>query len=119
MRVYHSLYQQVEQFRKRRGAMAMKDHEVFEKSYEQVLQDMIESLPVEKRLRGLKPEELLKVLKPEELLKVLKPEELLKVLKPEELLRNFTLKQRLQGLTPEDLDALPPNVRETLKRLLH
>ncbi|HSN98431.1 MAG TPA: hypothetical protein VLS89_09035 [Candidatus Nanopelagicales bacterium] len=63
--VYHSLYQQVEQFRRKRGAMAIKDYEAAQLSYEEVLEQMVERLPPEKRLRGLTAEEILKAIPPE------------------------------------------------------
>ena len=72
--VYAALYQQVEQFRRTRGAMAMKDYEMAQKSYEEVLEQLVERLPAEKRLRGLTPAQRLAGLAPEEILSALSPE---------------------------------------------
>jgi hypothetical protein len=92
-RVYDALYQQVEQFRKNRGAMAMKDYEAAKGSYEEVLEKLVERLPPEKRLRGLTPEQRLAGLAPE---------------------------QRLAGLTIEQiLGALTPEAREQFAKKLH
>jgi hypothetical protein len=100
--VYDVLYQQVEQFRKNRGAMAMKDYEAAKGSYEEVLDKLIERLPVEKRLRGLAPEQVAQTLTPEQRLAGLLPE------------------QRLAGLTVEQiLSALPPEAREQFAKKLH
>ncbi len=86
--VYLALYQQVEQFRKTRGDMAMKDIEELRKAAEQYKADMIAELTLEQRLAGLTPEQRLRGLTPEQLLQGLTPE------------------QRLQGLTPEQVAAL-------------
>jgi hypothetical protein len=93
-RVYTLLYQQVEQFRRKRGSLAMRDIEAAERSLDEVLDEMIERrFPPERRLRGLTPEQRLAGLAPE---------------------------QRLAGLTPEQiLEALPPEALELLARKLH
>lgn len=92
-RVYNALYQQVEQFRKNRGPMAMKDYDAAKESYEEVLDALIERVPPEKRLRGLAPEQRLAGLAPE---------------------------QRLAGLTVDQiLSALSPEEREQLAKKLH
>ena len=99
--VYAALYQQVEQFRRTRGAMAMKDYEMAQKSYEEVLEQLVERLPPEKRLRSLTPEQRLARLAPEQRLAGLAPE------------------QRLAGLALDEiLSALSPEVRELLTRKL-
>jgi hypothetical protein len=110
-RVYDVLYQQVEQFRKNRGARAMKDYEAAKGSYEEVLEKLVERLPPEKRLRGLGPAQVVKAFPPEEVAEVLTPEQRLAGLAPE---------QRLAGLTLEQiLNALPPEAREQLAKKLH
>ena len=104
-RVYTLLQAQVEQFRKARGATAMKYYEMMQKSLEELMEPVLEAMPIEKRLRGLTPEQLRERLTPEQLRERLTPE------------------QRLQGRTPEQLaatiDALPAEVREQLKGRLH
>jgi hypothetical protein len=73
VRVYTLLYQQVEQFRKNRGTMAMRDIDAAEQSYEAVLAEILEKLPPEKRVRGLTPEQRLAGLTPEQILAALPP----------------------------------------------
>ena len=74
----------------------MKYYEMMQKSLEELMEPVLEAMPVEKRLRGLTPEQRLEGLTPEQL---------------------------REGLTPEQLaatiDALPAEVREQLKRRLH
>jgi hypothetical protein len=113
-RVYTLLQAQVEQFRKARGPAAMKYYEMMQKSLEELMEPVLEAMPVEKRLRGLAPEQLRERLTPEQRLQGLTPEQRLHGLTPDQL---------REGLTPEQLaatiDALPPEVREQLKRRLH
>jgi hypothetical protein len=71
--VYALLYQQVEQFRKNRGTMAMKDVDVAQQSYQAVLAELIEKQPPEIRLRGLTPEERVAGLTPEQILALVPP----------------------------------------------
>ncbi|WP_437624605.1 hypothetical protein [Sorangium sp. So ce1151] len=73
-RVYNVLYQQVEQFRRQRGTMAMKDYELARQSYEEVLEQMLAQLPPEKLLARLTPEQRLAGLTPEEILRAIPPE---------------------------------------------
>jgi hypothetical protein len=88
--VYAALYQQVEQFRRTRGAMAMKDYDLAQQSYEEVLDQLFERVPTEKRIRGLTPEQRM---------------------------AGLSTAQRIAGLPPEEiLDALPPEVRELLAK---
>ena len=85
--VYALLHNQIEQFRKMRGPNAMKDYELAKKSLEELMEPVLEAMPVQKRLRGLAAE------------------------------------QRLEGLAPEEIvrafEALPPEVRQRIKRRLH
>jgi hypothetical protein len=76
------LYQQVEQFKKQRGSLAMSDIEVVEKSYDEVLAEILENVPARVRVRGLKPEERLDGLTPEQILAALPPEQILAALPP-------------------------------------
>jgi hypothetical protein len=74
LEVYIWLYQQVEQFRRTSGAMAIKDFDTFEKAFAEVLQGLspeiqkqiLSSFTLEQRLEGLKPEEMLRGLSPEQ-----------------------------------------------------
>ena len=98
-RVYALLQNQVEQFRRIRGATAMKDYELMKMSMEELLRPAFERMAEEE------------------------PEKLARMLPPEALAKALTLEQRLAGLTPEQLtellEALPPEVREQIKRRLH
>jgi hypothetical protein len=58
--VYTLIYQQVEQFRRRRGDMAIKDREALKKSYEAAMAEFLARTPLEKLLAGRTPEELAK-----------------------------------------------------------
>jgi hypothetical protein len=109
--VYIWLHQQVEQFRRERGVMALKDFEALDKSFQQIVEEYMEKLPPEQRLRGLSPEERLRGLPHEQIASLLSPEERLRGLPPEERLRGLPPEERLQGLTPAEL--------QRLKRLLH
>jgi hypothetical protein len=139
-RVYVWLYQQVQQFKRARGAMAVKDVDTFERS----MMEMFESLaaehpelidrilarcPPEKRLQGFEslaaehPELIDRILArcpPEKRLQGLAPEDRLQGLAPEDRLQGLAPEDRLQGLAPEDrLRGLSPEDLEQLKRLLH
>jgi len=74
--VYHSLYQQVEQFRRNRGEFAMKDLEKLRKSFEEYEAEKMRNMPIEQRLAGLTPEQRLAGLAPEQLAAGLAPEQL-------------------------------------------
>ena len=74
--MYTLLYQQVEQFRKKRGTMAIRDIEAAQKSYDEVLAELVEHAPLEVRLRGLTPAQVLAGLTPEQILAGLTPEAL-------------------------------------------
>ena len=107
-RVYALLWNQVEQFRKIRGATAMKDYELAKMSMAELMQPTLERMVEEepqKLARMIPPEELVKALTPEELAKALTPEQLAKALTPEQLTKVF--------------DALPPDVREQIMRRRH
>jgi hypothetical protein len=91
--VYHELYLQVEQFRRQRGAMAMKDYEAAKATHDEAWDQL---------MREFTPA-------------------LMRKLTPEERLEGLTPTQRLAGLTPDEiLSALPPETREMLaKKLPH
>jgi hypothetical protein len=104
MRVYALLNQQVEQFRRKRGSMIIRDLDAAQKSYEEVLAEIVDQLPPELRLRGLRG---------------LPPEEIAKALTLEQRLAGLPPEQRLAGLTPEQiLGALSPEALEQLARTL-
>jgi hypothetical protein len=98
-KMYTLLLNQVEQFRRIRGEKAMKDYELAKMSLSELL------LPVFERMAQDEPEKLAKMLPPEQLAKALTPEQLAKALTPEQI--------------TEFLEALPPEMREQLKRRLH
>ncbi len=101
--VYTLLYQQIDQFRRKWGTMAMRDIDAAQKSYEAVLAELVEKLPPERRLRGLTPEQRFEGLTPEQRFEGLTPE------------------QRLAGLTPEQILAIlpPAAVEEYARKLRH
>ncbi len=83
---------------------------------------ILSSLPLEERLKGLKPEEVLsqykteEVLaqyKPEEVLAQYKPEEVLSQYKPEEVLAQYKPEERLKGLEPEEIEAYLRKIKKT------
>ena len=84
--------QQIEQFRKmgREFAMQHADTEYMGDLEEELQTAVLETIPVEKRLRGLPPEERLRGLPPEERLRGLSPEEVLKRFTPEEVADGLT-----------------------------
>ncbi len=89
-KMYTLLLNQVEQFRKIRGEAAMKDYELAKMSLSELL------LPVVERMAQEEPEKLAKMLPPEQLVKILTSDEFAKT-----------------------LEALPPEVKEQIKRRLH
>ena len=99
--VYALIYQQVEQFRRRRGDMAIRDREALKKAYQATIKEFLAQVPPEELLEGRTPEERLEGLTPEERLAGLTPEE------------------RLEGLTPEQIaKAVPPEAREEVRKKL-
>jgi hypothetical protein len=107
-RVYSLLRDQVEQFRKIRGATAMKDYEIMQMSWEELFGPILE------RMARDRPEQLAKILTPELLAQTLPPEHLAQALPPEHLAQALTPEQLLKTL-----EALPPEVREQIKQRLH
>jgi hypothetical protein len=69
----------VEQFRRARGPAAMKYYELMQKSLEELMEPVLEAMPVEK---------------------------LRERLTPEQRVEGLTIEQRLQGLSPEQLEEL-------------
>jgi hypothetical protein len=57
-------------------AKELKDFEALDKSFQQIVEEYMEKLPPQQRLRGLSPDERLRGLAPEERLKGLTPAEL-------------------------------------------
>jgi hypothetical protein len=111
--VYLWLYQQVGRFKKERGAMAMKDIDLFEKTADEMVEEIALTWPVDKRLRLLTPQERLHGLTPEEMLEALSPEQ-------RRQLGGLTPQERLRGLTAEEMvEALSPEQRYELMGLLH
>jgi len=84
--------QQIEQFRSLGEEFAMQhaDTEYMGELEEELQTAVLETIPVEKRLRGLPPEERLRGLPPEERLRGLPPEDRLRGLTPEELADGLT-----------------------------
>ncbi len=63
---------------------------------------ILEILPLEERLAGLKPEERMAGLKPEERMAGLKPKERMAGLKPKERMAGLKPEERMAGLKPEE-----------------
>src|SRR5277367_815282 len=88
------------------GTMAIRDIDAAQKSYQEVLEEMIELLPPERRLRGLAPEQRLAGLAPEQRLAGLDRDHQALAL-PVEVLR----------VLPEDyLRSLSPEVQQEVRR---
>ena len=118
MRVYTLLYQQVEQFRKQRGTMAIRDIDAAQKSYEEVLAEMLEQVPPALRLRGLTPEQIAKALTPEQRLEGLRPEQRLTGLDRDQQVLALPI-EVLRALSEDYLRSLSPKVQEEIRdRLL-
>jgi len=116
-RMYALLHNQIEQFRKIRGAIAMKDYKLAKMSISELLQPTLERMAEEE------PEKLGKLLTPERLARALTPEQIAKALTPEQHAKALTPEQLAKVLTPEQLteflQALPPELRDQIKRQLH
>jgi hypothetical protein len=69
------------------------------------LYEVIEGMPLEIRLRGLKPEEVFKQYKPEEVFKQYKPEEVFKQYKPEDRLKGLKPEEVFKQYKPEEIEA--------------
>lgn len=117
--VYILLWQQVEQFRRMRGTMALKDLDKANESYAEVVAEtfrkfpeLLERLPAQVRIAGLEPREMLAGIDHKALLAELDHKELLAELDPRE---------RVAGLGPDELlNALSPEMRaELARRLAH
>jgi hypothetical protein len=94
-RVYALLQNQVEQFRRSRGAAVMKDYELAKMSLAELMQPFIQGLTPQERVAGLTPEQLVGALTPEQLAGALTPEQIAKA-----------------------IEALPADVREQIKKRL-
>jgi hypothetical protein len=110
----HYLVQQVQQFANQGEPFAMQHRYSgnLKEFGEQILTELLETVPAERRLRGLPPEERVRGLPPEELVRVLPPEERLRGLPPEERMKGLSLEDRLAGLSEEEAAQL----RELLER---
>lgn len=99
LEMYRLLSQQVVQFRRQRATMALRDVDLAEKCFEEVVEKFLQGLPPEQRLAGLTPEQVLAHYTPERLFASLTPE------------------QRFAGLTPEQIAAaLTPEALEIIAR---
>ncbi len=74
--LYNELCHHIQQIRKSENTMAMKDAELFERTTDEVLREVVAGLPLEVRLRGLTAEERLRDLPAEERLAGLSAEEM-------------------------------------------
>ena len=114
-RVYTLLYQQVEQFRRQRGTMAIRDIDAAEKSYDEAVADMVKLLP---------PERLAKVLTRAQIVEALTLEERLAGLAPEQRLVGLDRDHQalalpidvLRVLPEEYLGSLSPEIQEEVRR---
>jgi len=91
--MYIWLCQKVEQFRKERGVMSVKNYDEWEEEARGALREVLASFSIEERLEGISPEEVLS---------------------------HIPLKDRLRGVSLEDrLKDLSPEELEQIKKLLH
>jgi hypothetical protein len=104
-RVYTALYQQVEQFRKKRGSMAIRDIDAAQKSYQEVFAEILDQLPPDLLVRKLTPEQRMAGLLPEQRMAGLAPEQIASALPPE------ALEQILGALPPEVLERIVKKLR--------
>jgi hypothetical protein len=118
------LAQQIHQFRLLGTEFALQ-HLGAADQMQQVWDDLLTSLSLEDRLKGLSPEgqqRLLAALPPENrqrLLAALPPEERLEGLSPEERLEGLSLEERLEGLSLEEwVEGLSPEELERVRQLL-
>jgi hypothetical protein len=82
---------------------------------DEIEDEFIQRLTVEKRLKGLRPEEVLKNYRPEERLQGMRPEDRLHGLRPEDRLQGLRPEERLQGMRPEErLQGMRPEEIESL-----
>lgn len=91
--LYAELCHHIQQLKRSETTMQMKDSDVFNRTADELLREVVARMPPEERLRGLAPEVLAQRLSPEERLRGLTPEERLRGLTPEQLL---ALEQLLQ-----------------------
>ncbi len=110
--------QQMGQFRLKGQEFAMQ-HLGTEDEMNKVLDDLLATLPLERRIAGVDLSELLSALPPEQRLAGLPPEQRLAGLPPEQRLAGLPPEQRLAGLSPEQrLKGLTPEELEQLRKLL-
>ena len=104
----------------------MKDYELAKMSLAELLQPTLERMAEEepeKLGKLLTPERLARALTPEQIAGALTPEQIAGALTPEQIVGALTPEQHAKALTPERLmeflQALPPELREQIKRQLH
>ncbi|MCL4867905.1 MAG: hypothetical protein KJ063_02955 [Anaerolineae bacterium] len=78
-------------------------------------EERLAGLRLEDRLMGLRPEEVLRQYRPEERLSGLQPEERLRGLRPEERLRGLRPEERLAGLSPEEIEGYLQQLKQKAK----
>jgi hypothetical protein len=107
-RVYLTLYEHVEQFRKRRGPMAMKDEEKLQRAHKELVAGLLRSLSPE----GLS--ESLAGIPTEQRLAGIPTEQRLAGIPAEQRLAGIPAEQRLLALTDEALAAFPDDYLRSL-----
>ena len=92
------MLQQIGQFRNLGEDFAMQhaDTEYLGELEEELQTAVLETIPVEKRLRGLSPDEILRRFTPEEVLRRFTPEEVLRGFTPEGFARGLSEEQAAQ-----------------------
>ena len=74
--------------------------------------EMLNRLSPEERIRDLSPDEMLKHLSPDERIRDLSPEERIKDLSPDEMLKHLSPEERIKDLSPDEmLKYLSPEER--------
>ena len=127
--MYSQLASHVVQLEERKGKdkFTYRGFDMIKRSMEEAAEAILDILPVERRLRGLRAEGRLRGLRAEEILEQLKKTDrleetagaLLGILPAEQRLKGLGPEERLRGLRPEErLRGLRPEERERLKKLL-
>jgi len=85
--------------------------------YEEWFQQLVEAMPIEKRLAGLAPEQVLNLFAPEQVLDLFAPEERLAGLAPEQVVVGLPL-EVLRVLPDDYIRTLAPDVQQKIRRRL-
>ncbi len=104
--LYNELCHHIQQIRESEDLMAMKDAELFERTTDKVLFDIVAKMPAKMRVQGLTIEERVQGLTIEERMQGLTIEERMQGLTIEERMQGLTAEECLQGLSEEEIERL-------------